>query len=137
MADEGILGVYRVQAQEKVIPVRVTSPAPRRFLLELPPDALDNVKDARLRIDYRGDIGHLFLGGVMISDNFYNGSTWEVGLKEHRNRLKDPLLLTISPIREGARVNVESTMAARNEEVDTMTAELVQVTAQPVYEISL
>lgn len=137
MADEGILGVYRVQAQEKVIPVRVTSPAPRRFLLELQPDALDAVKDARLRIDYRGDIGHLFLGGVMISDNFYNGSTWEVGLKEHRNRLKDPLLLTISPIREGARVNVESTMAARNEEVDTMTAELVQVTAQPVYEISL
>ena len=68
---------------------------------------------------------------------FYNGDTWEVGLKEHRDRLNETLLLTISPIREGAKVNVESTMAARNEEVDTMIAELRQVTAQPVYEISL
>ena len=79
----------------------------------------------------------LFLNGVMISDNFCNGDTWEVGLMEHKDRLSGGMLLKIAPIREGANVNVESAMAARNEEVKALIADLYEIKAQPVYEISL
>ena len=137
LAEEGPFGVYQAKTAEKQIPVACEEAAPCRWQLTLPENALDGLKDARLRIDYRGDIGMLFLNGVMISDNFCNGDTWEVGLMEHKGRLGQPMVLKISPIREGANVNVESAMAARNEEVKALIAELNHICAQPVYEIVL
>ena len=111
--------------------------APCRWILKLPENALEGLRDARLQIDYLGDIGALFLGNRMISDNFCNGAAWEVGLMEHRGLLSGGMVLRISPLREGARVNADSSMAARNETADAETAELKRVRVQPVYEISL
>ena len=137
LADQGAYGVYRADAPEKEIPVTVENPAFRRYTIQVPQNALEGLKDARLQIQYQGDIGTLFLNGQMISDHFCNGDTWEVGLLEHRGHLDQPLVLNIAPIREGARVNVESAMAARNEEVNALIAALTSVRVQPVYEIPL
>ena len=80
----------------------------------------------------------LFLGNTMISDNFCNGDTWEIGLRERKEALKKVQpVLTVAPIREGATVNVESAMAARNEVADREIARLDRVALQPVYEIRL
>ena len=137
LADQGVFGAYRVAAVRREIPVEVRPAAPHRWTVWVPENALDGLKDARLQIKYQGDIGMLFLNGVMISDNFCNGDTWEVGLMEHKDRLSGGMLLKIAPIREGANVNVESAMAARNEEVKALIADLYEIKAQPVYEISL
>ena len=133
----GPWGRYRVQTEEKKISVRVEPAAPCRWRLRLPKDALAGLKDVRLRIFYRGDIGMLFVNDRMLSDNFCNGDVWEVGLSEIRDRLKGNLVLKISPIREGAHVSAETAMAARSEEVLSEIAELRDVQAQPVYEIRL
>ena len=130
-------GVYRAETQERQIPVQCEAAAPCHWTLTLPENALEGLKDARLQIDYQGDIGMLFLRDVMISDNFCNGDTWEVGLREHGDRLSGRMVLKIAPIREGANVRVESAMAARNEEVSFLLAKLHQVRVQPVYEIKL
>ncbi|MGN0972702.1 MAG: hypothetical protein ACI4OY_12155, partial [Aristaeellaceae bacterium] len=135
--DEGPWGVYRAVTEERHIPVACEAAAPYRWKLTLPQHALEGLKDALLQIDYHGDIGTLFLNDVMISDNFCNGATWEVGLMEHREQLPGRMVLKILPIREGASVNVESAMAARNEEVKALKAALQGVRVQPVYEISL
>ena len=66
-----------------------------------------------------------------------DGDVWEVGLMEQKARLSSPMVLNIAPLREGARVNVESAMAARNEEVRQIVAQLKDVKVQPVYEIKL
>ena len=137
LADEGPFGVYKVNTEEKQIPVLCEAAAPCRWTLTLPENALEGLKDARLQIDYQGDIGTLFLDDVLISDNFCNGDTWEVGLMEQKDKLPGRMVLKIAPIREGANVNVESSMAARNEEVKAMIAKLHQVKVQPVYEIHL
>ena len=137
LADDGPFGVYKVNTEEKQIPVLCEAAAPCRWTLTLPENALEGLKDARLQIDYRGDIGMLFLDDVLISDNFCNGGTWEVGLMEQKDKLPGRMVLKIAPIREGANVNVESSMAARNEEVKAMIAKLHQVKVQPVYEIHL
>lgn len=134
----GAYGVRRVSAPEKAIAPAVTRTAPRRYTIQFPADALAGVKDARLQIDYRGDIGRLFLDNTMVHDNYANGDTWEFGLMEYREALKrSPLVLTIAPIREGVSVNVESAMAARSEEAVSLTAELMDVRVQPVYELKL
>ena len=135
--DQGPWGVYQANIAKKEIDIAYEPAAPCRWKLHVPENTLDGLKDARLQINYRGDIGMLFLNGVMISDNFCNGDTWEVGLLEHRDKLPGSLVLKISPIREGANVNVESAMAARNEEVKALIADLQQIKVQPVYEISL
>ena len=137
VADQGPFGVYQAITEEKKIAITCEPAAPCRWKLHIPENALDGLKDARLQINYRGDIGMLFLNDVMISDNFCNGDTWEVGLLEHKDKLPGTMVLKISPIREGANVNVESAMAARNEEVKALIADLKQIKVQPVYEISL
>ena len=96
------------------------------------------LKDAILQLDYRADIGWLYLGQELISDNFCNMDTWEVGLMEHMEALKTQKpVLKLAPIREGARVNVESAMAARNESVKALVAELRGARIRPVYEVRL
>ena len=137
MANQGPWGVYQANTEEKEIAISCEPAASCRWKLHIPENALDGLKDARLQIHYRGDIGMLFLNDVMISDNFCNGDVWEVGLMEHKDKLPATIVLKISPIREGANVNVESAMAARNEEVKALIAELQQIKVQPVYEISL
>lgn len=133
----GCFGVYQINAQAREIPVTAELAAPHRWVVKVPEDALDRLKDARLQIDYAGDIGMLFLGNEMISDNFCNGDTWEYGLMDVKGRLQTPLVLNIAPLRQGATVNVESAMAARNEKVNALIADLNGIRVQPVYELAL
>ncbi|MBT1181130.1 beta-galactosidase [Bifidobacterium sp. CP2] len=121
---------------------KVTRLSDTRYIIDLPDDWLtgDGVDDARLRIRYSGDIGWLWCGGVLVDDNFCNGDVWEVGLREYAQLLADnrnQLVLTITPIREGANVNVESTMAARMENAESTVAGLGSVSLQPVYSARL
>ena len=138
LADEDGLGAYRLETEARELTPAVEHPAPHRWIIRLPEDALAGVRDVRLQIDYRGDIGSLFLGNEMISDNFCNGATWEIGLADHRERLAgEALTLNIAPLRRDARVNAESAMAGRNEEAAALIADLKAVRLQPVYEIAL
>ncbi|WP_165773817.1 beta-galactosidase [Bifidobacterium felsineum] len=113
-----------------------------RYVIDLPDDLLaaDGVADMRLRVRYSGDIGWLWCGSTLVDDNFCNGDVWEIGLKEYVQLLEDhrgQLVLTITPIKEGANVNVESAMAARMENVDGQQAGLESVELQPVYQTVL
>ena len=137
LENTGVLGKRRIQVPAVTIRTEVASSAPYRWRIVLPDGIPESLTDARLQIDYRGDIGMLFLQDVMIHDHFCNGDIWEIGLMEHRDQLRSPLVLKITPIREGARVNVESAMAARKEEVLSASAELKSVRIQPVYDIPL
>ena len=135
--DAGCFGVYQIRAAAREIPVTLEQAAPHRWVVKVPEDALSGLRDARLQIDYQGDIGMLFLGNEMVSDNFCNGDTWEFGLSDVKDRLQTPFVLNIAPLRQGATVNVESAMAARNEKADALIAELRGVRVQPIYELAL
>lgn len=118
--------------------VALEQTGPSRYTLRMPENLMDGVKDMLLKIQYTGDIGHAFLNSRMVSDNFYNGAPWEIGLRELAGELKDSeLVIAITPLKEGANVNVESPMAGRREEVERQTAGLDSVELCPVYEIKL
>ncbi len=135
---EEVLGRYRVAVPEKKIQVQVEQVAPGRYTLEFPGKFLDGLKDVLLQMDYAGDIGHAFLDGRLVHDNFANGAPWEIGLKEFSEELqRGPLTIYITPLKKDAKVNVESAMAARIEKVGGSTALLEGVRALPVYEIVL
>ena len=135
LANREGLGVYRICAEQKQIPARLARTAPHRWTVSLPAGAMAGLKDIRLQIDYTGDIDMLFLGNEMISDNFCNGDTWEVGLREHLSEGAAAMTLVVAPLRHGSRVSVESSMAARSERVEETVGEVISVRAQAVYEI--
>ena len=133
-----ILGCFRFDTEAVSISPKVTETAVRRYTVALPAHFMDGLKDARLQINYSGDIGHVFIGGRMISDNFANGAVWEIGLKDFVKELEEErITIYITPLKEGASVNVESAMAARREEVDACVGGLEAVRVEPVYEIRL
>ncbi|MBQ6382884.1 MAG: beta-galactosidase [Clostridia bacterium] len=135
MPDRGPLGEWRMDTAKMELKVSVMQTARHKYVFSLP-ELPEKLKDVRLRISYEGDIGMLFLDNTMISDNFCNGDTWEIGLREHREALKTGrLALTIAPVREGAVVSTESAMAARSEESRQETGKLISAALQPVYEI--
>lgn len=137
MRDEGeeIFDVWSCDMEEREIPVTVRQTARFKYEITFPDNFMEGLKDALLQVNYSGDIGYAFLEGDMISDNFCNHNTWEIGLRTFADRLdKRPLTLSITPWREGVNVNVESAMAARMEEVQTYTASLERVSVCPVYE---
>lgn len=57
-----------------------------------------------LQIDYQGDIARLYSGGKLITDNFYNGSPWIVGLDRVPRQAWDQLQLKILPLQNHAPI---------------------------------
>ena len=111
---------------------------PSRYTLAIPAEALTGHKTVLLRVQYLGDIGHAFIDGDMISDNFANGEAWDIRLDADAERLKkSPLTLYITPLKEEAVVNVDSPMAARMEQVSGLKAELLGQQLVTVDEVEL
>ena len=136
--DLGPLGGYAVRTAPRSVGLAVTEGEGYRYVLTIDPEDMEGLKDARLEVDYAGDMGLLFWRDQLIHDNFANGDTWEIGLAEHREALgQGPLTLVIKPIREGAVVKAETAMAARSEEARDVKAALHGIRIQSVYQIGL
>lgn len=111
---------------------------PTRWVIDIPQEIFDDYKEVLLHIDYVGDIGHAFIDGVMISDNFYNGASWDIGLINQKEALKDnPLCIYITPLKDDVNVNVESVMAGRLEEFGKATGNVTKIGLKGRKEIQL
>lgn len=111
---------------------------PSRWTVRIPADVLTGHKTVLLRVWYMGDIGQAFIDGEMINDNFCNGQPWDIRLDDYADELaKHPLTLYVVPIKKGASVSVDSTMAARMEQVAGIIASLDGLELQFVDEMEL
>jgi len=54
--------------------------------IKLPP-GLDPAVDPLLRIRYTGDVARLTLNGQLVTDDFFNGAGWEIGLRRYAAEL--------------------------------------------------
>ena len=59
---------------------------------------------AFLRFNYEGDIAGLYADGKLVTDDFYNGAPWLVGLDQVPQAAWDKLELIILPLREDAPI---------------------------------
>lgn len=110
---------------------------PYRYTVQIP-ECYEDCKDAILQINYQGDIGQAFINGSMISDNFYNGSMWEIGLKEvWDSTMGTEITILITPLKDDSTVDVSSTMAGRMEKNGRLIAELHSVRVVPIQEAVL
>ncbi len=98
---------------------------------ELPADLSELFLDTR----YFGDVARLYSDGKLLEDNFYNGTTWKVGLKRFENYLRaGPLQLDILPLRKDAPVFLEKGMWPQFPK-SGQAAELKSLTLVPEYQL--
>ncbi|GMK39191.1 hypothetical protein PCCS19_22450 [Paenibacillus sp. CCS19] len=136
--EQGLFTSYRFRIRTQEIRFELDRAADDRAIVRFAQDAFDGVKEALLRIDYRGDIGYAYIGSELINDNFSNGNTWEIGLKQFGERLaQQGLNLYISPIRRGSTVNSNTTMAGWSENAAESIAQLDRISIESVYELVL
>jgi len=74
------------------------------------PAGVDLRDDPILRFHYVGDVARVMLDGKLITDDFYNGNLFEVGLRRHApDILKGELRIAILPLRKDAPIYMAET----------------------------
>jgi hypothetical protein len=62
-----------------------------------------------LRIAYQGDVARVYAGGRLVTDDFYHGTAWDIGLRDiPAQDLKQGLELQILPLRADAPIYLAS-----------------------------
>lgn len=162
-ATAGMFQTFTAAAQAKDIPVTLTKmrdageapeikiggaagralqPYPEAFgksaawSISVPTDALAGLKNAYLDIDYQGDVARLFAGADMIDDQYYFGPTWTVGLKGFQDRLKQPLMLTVMPLRKDAPIYLDDAAKAHLPQANQV-AQVLSVKVVPEYALEI
>jgi beta-galactosidase len=69
------------------------------------PAQVDLTQDPILRLHYVGDAARLTLNGQLITDNFYNGTAFDVGLRRHSPEiLRGDLRIAVLPLAKDAPI---------------------------------
>lgn len=103
----------------------------------VPQGALKGLSDLCLGVHYRGDEARLLKGSRLLTDNFYNGNEWQIGLKRF---LPDPtsttFLLQVLPLSKQSPIFFEPGKAPGFDK-DGQAGALDSVEALPEYEVDL
>lgn len=95
---EGCDEIFSVKADMPSVVSEISYTHPDRAVVKFDVSVLDDLSELYVYIDYIGDIGRAFIGGEIIHDDFSNGTTWKIALKEHRMKLTGhDLYIYISP----------------------------------------
>ena len=79
-----------------------------KWLLTLPPGAMSGLSGLFLEVDYSGDVAQLSVAHRLLTDDFYNGHPWLVGLDRFLNpQGASTFELSILPLRKDAPVYFE------------------------------
>jgi beta-galactosidase len=117
------------------VPVPETFGKSAAWAINVAGDAASDQDDAFLRIRARGDVGRLFAGSYLMDDHFFDGSTWEIGLKRFSAKMSAPLTLTVLPMRKDAAIYLDDGVGAMVS--GEQTAELLDVSVVPQYRLTV
>ena len=87
-------GTYSVTFEAVNPDVSFEKVSKQKYTLQLNSE-LSNLNDIFVNIDYVGDRGLAFIDGELITDHFYNGAKWEIGLKCFASRLKNNKMVLV------------------------------------------
>jgi len=87
-----------------MVPQESAFAAAARWIIDVPPSDLETGDDLLLQIDYEGDIARLYADGNLLTDNFYNGNVWSVGMARTAAQKAGQLELEILPLHDHAPI---------------------------------
>lgn len=131
---------YTARAPQKEINLSVERLTPDKAVVRLLPDLHDGTSNVYLRVEYAGDIGNCFIDGKLVSDNFYNGTPWEIGLLQIAPEPAGvELFFLITPItrQSGAQTYTPTGMTFRPDVDAEQIAAIDRISAVAEYKIPL
>lgn len=75
-----VMTSFHISIPNLKIPVETSHVGQKKFIVKSP-EPLRNLNDIFLQINFTGDTGMGFLDGKLVTDKFYNGIPWQIGLK--------------------------------------------------------
>lgn len=103
--EAGVAAPVRMGAEVAMVPEDAAFEGAARWSIRVPDVKSSAVGQVLLRIAYQGDIARIYAGGRLITDDFYHGAPWEVGLRDIPGAdLKQGLDLQVLPLRADAPV---------------------------------
>ncbi|MGA7234640.1 MAG: hypothetical protein WBY44_03100 [Bryobacteraceae bacterium] len=103
--EPGKAGPVRMGKEVAMAPVESAFDGAARWKIRVPDVKSPAVHQVFLRIDYQGDIARIYAGKRLITDDFYHGAPWEIGLEDvPAADLKQGLELEILPLRADAPI---------------------------------
>jgi len=120
------------QYQSNLLPVQDS----KYFEITVPKDALKNLSDAFLSINYYGDTGAAYLDGKLIADDFYSGPEMKIGLKRFGQAIAGKkILFQIVPLTDERQIFFER--GVREPLKGKTAAGLNSVKLLPQYEVEV
>lgn len=105
--------------------------------ITVPRDALKGLSDIYLVVHYQGDEARLFSGERLLTDDFFNGADWQIGIKRFLPTSKaETFKLQILPLTEKAPIFFEPGKAPAFDRAG-QAGSLQSVEALPEYEMTV
>jgi hypothetical protein len=80
----------------------------KAWAVDIPADVMTGASDVFLRTTFAGDKIEAYLDGRLITDAYYDGTPWTIGLKRFLKKTQDSrLILVITPLCADYRVWME------------------------------
>ena len=128
--------IGKIQQPVAMAPVDADFQAAAEWHIKIPAEAnLEN--DPILRVHYTGDVARLMLNGRFVTDDFYNGNTFEIGLPRHfMDAATDDLRIAILPLQSNAPIYMAKEARPAFENADSV-ATIRSVEIDPIYTLQL
>ncbi|MFZ0734287.1 MAG: beta-galactosidase [Candidatus Sulfotelmatobacter sp.] len=102
-----------------------------KWRIHIPDVKSDTVSDLLIRITYQGDIARVYADGKLLTDDFYSGQPWVIGLPRTYTEPLNTLELRILPLQSAAPIYLPSAarpvIAAKERGAHLQSVELVPV----------
>jgi beta-galactosidase len=111
--------------------------AAEKWMLAFSPNSMDGVSNIFVRFDYVGDVARLTQNNHLLTDDFYNGNPWKVGLKRFSEDGQIPQLeLSILPLKKDVPIFLEDRVREQLP-LGPEALELKTVTVLPIYQMGV
>lgn len=101
-ANNSLMSAFNISVHEIRIEPAIKQIGERKTVIGLP-SSLYGLNDIFLNIDYTGDTGMGFLDGELVTDEFWKGTLWQIGLKKfYPGAASKEMVFYFRPVSEGA-----------------------------------
>jgi hypothetical protein len=129
-----LAGPVRMGKEVATAPEESAFDGAARWKIRVPDVKSPAVEKLLLRVVYQGDIARIYAGKRLITDDFYHGAPWEIGLEDIAAAdLKQGLELEILPLRGDAPIYLASA-AKPSIPSGGQVARVAEVRVMPVYQ---
>jgi len=94
----------KISREVALVPGETAFDAAASWRIRVPPTVSATPSSVFLQITYQGDVAGLYADGRLVTDNFYNGTSWTIGLDHVPQSAWDKLQLIVLPLRRDAPI---------------------------------